>query len=66
MNDSDALWNVRLALRDDQPFGFLPYEQETDFVEHLQLALYSLKWLIPYHHIANSGLEPEILSVLMS
>lgn len=29
MNDSDALWNLRLALRDDQDAGWLPYDQVT-------------------------------------
>ncbi|MBS0174445.1 MAG: hypothetical protein JSR64_10455 [Nitrospira sp.] len=29
MNDSDALWNLRLALRDDQDAGLLPYDQAT-------------------------------------
>lgn len=29
MNESDALWSFRLAVRDAQDAGWLPYEQET-------------------------------------
>lgn len=29
MNESDALWSFKLALRDTQDAGFLPYPRET-------------------------------------